>query len=374
MRRSRTAAVFMTLVIGSVMGCRKKEIPIGALTTVSGPYAVNGAFVQHGCELAFSECNAAGGINGHPVKLVLADTKLDDLACTLAAQHLVGQDKVVAVLGPEFSGLAVTGGRVCQRAQIPLVATGASRPEVTQVGDYVFRAGYVDQQQGEAGARFAYETLKARNAACLFKQYFGNPVFKTVAETFAAKFSSLGGKVVSDYFGKDGKDPSHMLGSLLAAKPDLLYLAVDGDDVPALARQARERGFSGPILGVDTWDMPQLFEGGGAAVEGSYFTDSFCPDEPRPAVQEFAKNYRARFGTEPNADAAIAYDAARLVFDSLRRAGSTKGSAVRDALKAADFPGIAGKVKFDDFRNPLKPVLIVQVRSGRFAYVATVGP
>ena len=86
------------------------------------------------------------------------------------------------------------------------------------------------------------------------------------------------------------------------------------------------------------------------------------------------KKFIGRFGVEPDLNAAMAYDASRLLFDSLRRAGSTEGPALRDALKAADFSGVSGRVKFDEARNPLKPVAIIQIRSGKPAYDSTMNP
>jgi len=352
MDRLRIAAVVLPLAASSFTGCgNQKEIRIGGLATVSGPDAANSASSQHGFELAFAECNAAGGIHGRPVKLVVADDKSDDLGCTQAAQQLVAQDKVVAVLGPNLSWLARSGGKICQQAQVPMVATMATDPAVTQVGDYIFRACFTDKQQGEVGAKFAYDSLNARNAACLFMKFFNTPANQATADSFTAQFTSMGGKVATEFFGL-GKDPSQVLDSVLATRPDLLYVAAPDDESAKVARQAREKGYKGPILG----------------------TDHFSAGDSRPEVKEFVKKYIGRFGVEPDARAVLAYDASRLLFDSLNRAGSTAGPAVRDALKAADFAGVSGRVKFDEARNPLKPVTILKVQAGKLAYSSTVNP
>ena len=374
MDRLRIAAVVLPLAASSFTGCgNQKEIRIGGLATVSGPDAANSASSQHGFELAFAECNAAGGIHGRPVKLVVADDKSDDLGCTQAAQQLVAQDKVVAVLGPNLSWLARSGGKICQQAQVPMVATMATDPAVTQVGDYIFRACFTDKQQGEVGAKFAYDSLNARNAACLFMKFFNTPANQATADSFTAQFTSMGGKVATEFFGL-GKDPSQVLDSVLATRPDLLYVAAPDDESAKVARQAREKGYKGPILGTDHLDSPLTVQLGGPAVEGAYFTDHFSAGDSRPEVKEFVKKYIGRFGVEPDARAVLAYDASRLLFDSLNRAGSTAGPAVRDALKAADFAGVSGRVKFDEARNPLKPVTILKVQAGKLAYSSTVNP
>jgi len=373
MHRLRVASVIFSLIVTASIGCAKKEILIGGLVTISGPGGSSDTSSPHGFELAFAECNAAGGIHGRPVKLVVANDRADNLACTQAVQKLIAKDKVVAVLGPAMSWLAQSGARVCQQAKVPMVATTATDPGVTRVGDFVFRACYTDPQQGEVGARFAYDTLKSRNAAAIFGKYFMVTALQSATESFAARFSSLGGKVATDSFG-EGKDPRQVLDNLLAAKPDLLYVAAPGGQSVAIARQAREKGFNGPILGTDNWDTPQFVYFGGPAVEGTYFTNHFCAADTRPEVQAFVRKYVGRFGIEPDATAVMAYDASRLLFDSIGRAGSTRGPALRDALKAADFAGISGRMKFDESRNPLKPVAIIQVQSGKLAYNSTLNP
>ena len=373
MHRLQVAAVVLPLIVSVSVSCGKKEIVIGGLASISGAAADGGVDSLHGFEMAFAERNAAGGIHGRPVKLVLADDRSDNLGCTQAAQKLVAKNKVVAILGPAQSWLAEDGGRICQQAEIPMVATTATDPVVTGVGDFVFRACYTDQRQGEVGASFAYDVLKSRNAASIFGKYFRVTALQSAAESFSARFSSLGGKVATDYYG-DGKDPRQVLAGLLAAKPDLLYVAAPGRQAADIARQAREKGFNGPMLGPDSWDSPQFIELGGPAVEGCYFTNHFCAADTRPEVQDFVKKYVGRFGVAPTAAAAMAYDASRLLFDSITRAGSTNGPALRDAQKAADFPGISGRIKFDASRNPQKPVAIIQVQSGKWAYNSTVNP
>ena len=371
MHPPRMAAVALPLIVCALPGCGKKEIVIGGLATLSGDGAARGTPSQHGYEMAFAECNAAGGIHGRPVKLVMADDKADDLGCTAATLHLVKQDKVVAVLGPNWSWPALSGGRICQQAQVPLVATTATDPAVTQVGDYVFRACYTNKQQGEAGARFAFEKLKARTAACVFVKFFIPTAHQAAAESFSARFTALGGQVATEFFGTNGKDSSHVLDGLLAAKPEVLYASVPDDHAGQIVRQAREKGFKGPILGTDDWDSAQVIAQAGPAMEGNYFTSPFSAGDTRPEVQEFVKKYHGKFGVDPDGYAVMAYDASRLLFDSIRRAGSTEGSVVRDALKTADFPAISGRVKFDDSRNPVLPVVINQVRSGKLAYNST---
>jgi ABC-type branched-subunit amino acid transport system substrate-binding protein len=303
MHQVRIASVVLPLIVSAIVGCGKKEILIGGLAPLSVEGVDAGIATEHGFEMAFAECNAKGGINGHPVKLLFADDRGDRLTTVNVMRRFITQDKVVAVLGPVWSDTAVSGGKICQQAKMPLIAT-----------------------------------------------------------------------LASESFGTSGIDPSTLLDRMLPGKPDLLYLAVWGDAAGSLVKQAREKGYTGPILGTDAWDYQELVKIAGPAVEGSYFTNHFSTGESRPEVQDFVKKYVGRFGVEPDSVAVMAYDASRLLFDSISRAGSTRHDAVRDALKTADFPAISGRVKFDGFRNPVKPVVIVQIQSGKFAYNSTMMP
>jgi branched-chain amino acid transport system substrate-binding protein len=374
MKYVHLTALILSLAVGAAVGCGRKEIVIGGLAPLSVQGVDAGIASEHGFELAFDECNAKGGINGHPVKLRFADDQGDELATVNAIRRFINQDKVVAVLGPVWGGPAVSGGKLCQQAKIPLVATTATSPAVTQVGDYVFRACFTDPSQGKAGATFAHDTLKARNAACIYEKSLSTTGFQAAAEAFADRFTALGGKVATESFGTSGVDPSSLLDRLLPGKPDLLYLAVWGNATVSLARQAREKGYTGPILGTDSWDYPDLLKLAGSAVEGCYFTNHFSTGDSRPEVRDFAKVFHARFGVDPDSCAVMAYDASRLLFDSIRRAGGTNPDAVRAALNAAHFAGVSGPMTFDASRNPVKPVVIVQIQSGKFAYNSTLMP
>jgi branched-chain amino acid transport system substrate-binding protein len=146
-------------------------------------------------------------------------------------------------------------------------------------------------------------------------------------------------------------------------------------DAGLIARQARSLGIDSVLLGADGWDSPKLSEIGGASVEGAYFSNHYSVDDPSPAVRTFVDDYRKAYGAAPDSIAALSYDAARLIADAMRRAGSTEGKRVRDALAAtADFPGVTGRISMDADRNPIKPAVILKIEGGRFRYAATVPP
>ena len=146
-------------------------------------------------------------------------------------------------------------------------------------------------------------------------------------------------------------------------------------DAGLIARQARSLGMRASLLGADGWDSPKLAEIGGPSVEGAYFSNHYSSEDPSPAVRTFIQAYRKAFGADPDSISALSYDAARLIADAMKRAGSTEGKRVRDALAStAGFPGVTGTITMDADRNPVKPAVILKVEGGKFRYAATIRP
>ncbi len=141
-----------------------------------------------------------------------------------------------------------------------------------------------------------------------------------------------------------------------------------------IAKQARELGFKGPLLGGDGWDSPKLMEVGGTAVEGCYFTNHYSQDDTAPMVQNFVKAYQAKYSAVPDALAALGYDATNLMLDAIQRAGSTDGDKIKDAMAKADFKAVTGQVKFDGDRNPVKSAVIIEIKGGKQVFKTTVNP
>jgi branched-chain amino acid transport system substrate-binding protein len=186
----------------------------------------------------------------------------------------------------------------------------------------------------------------------------------------------MGGRVIQESkYGEGDSDFSAQLTAIRPAKPDAIVVPGYYTDAGLIARQARSLGIESVLLGADGWDSPKLTEIGGAAVEGAYFTNHYSVEDPSPAVRAFVGDYRRAYGADPDSIAALSYDAARLIADAMRRAGSAESKRLRDALAATkDFPGVSGKITMDADRNPVKPAVILKVEGGKFRYAATIAP
>jgi branched-chain amino acid transport system substrate-binding protein len=254
-----------------------------------------------------------------------------------------------------------------------MIATASTNPKVTGVGNFIFRACFIDPFQGTVGAAFAFNDLHAKKAACIFD--VGNDYTKGLSEFFKTKFTALGGEVVGFEGHATGtSDFKAQLTKVLASKPDVLYVSDYYSDVAIIAKQARELGFKGPLVGGDGWDSPKLVEIAGTAVEGCFFTNHYSKDDKAPIVQEFVTKYTAKYGSAPDALAALAYDAAYIMLDGISRAGSTDGTAIQAALVKTDLKTVTGQVKFDGDRNPVKSAVIVEIKDGKQVYKTPVAP
>lgn len=375
MKSYAMSAAVAAILAGTFLSCGKtsKEIIIGGVAPVTGEAATFGASTKNGFDLAIEEWNAKGGIDGKQLKLAFADDKGDPAEGATVFTKLIQQDKAVAVLGPVMSKVALAGAPICQAASVPMMSSTATNPKVTEVGDFIFRACFIDPFQGTVGAKFAFEDLKTTKAACIFD--VGNDYTKGLSEFFQAKYKELGGEVVAFEGHATGTtDFKAQLTKIIAAKPEVLYVSDYYNDAALIAKQARELGFKGPMVGGDGWDSPKLTEIGGAAIEGGFFTNHYAADDTRPVVQEFVKKYKGKFGAEPDALAVLAYDGAYLMFDAIKRAGKLDGPSIKTALAAADMAVVSGQVKFDSNRNPVKSAVIVEVKNGKFVYRTTVNP
>jgi branched-chain amino acid transport system substrate-binding protein len=350
-----------------------QEIVIGGVAPLTGEAATFGDSCKGGYDLAVEEWNARGGLLGKRIRLVMADDKGEPADGEKAFTHLVQVEHAVAILGTVQSKVSVVGAPICQAAQVPMIAPTATSLAVTKVGDYIFRACFVDAFQGTIGAKFAYEKLKSRKAACLFDDT--NEYTTTIAESFRTKFTELGGKIVGFESHVPGTlDYREQLNRILASKPDVIYLSDYYWDVSLILRQVRSLGFKGDLVGDDGWDSPQLFERAGAATEGGFYSNHFVDDDPTPAIRAFVQKYKKRFNFPADVLSVLGYDSACMMFEAIQRAGKLDGPAIRDALAATDSSFVTGRVRFDADRNPLKPMVFTVMRGGVVMYHSTVQP
>ncbi|NLI55520.1 ABC transporter substrate-binding protein [bacterium] len=370
-------ALFVGL-IGFTTGCQPKEqevneIKIGGVGPISGDAETFGISTRNGENLAVEEWNAKGGVLGKEIKLIFRDDKGDPAEAVNVWTKLIDQDKVVAIVGTAMSKCSLAAAPICQAKKIPMIAPASTNPMVTDCGDYIFRACFIDPFQGIVGANFAYYDLGVRKAGVIFD--IGNDYTKGLSEFFRDQFINLGGEVVGFESHPTGAtDFKAQLTNLIKTGVELIYIPDYYSDAALIMKQARELGFKGYFLGGDGWDSPDLVKIGGDAVEGGFFTNHFSKDDPRPEVQDFVNKYKEKYGKDPDGFAALAYDAMNIMITAIKNAGSTDGAKIRDALKNISFKAVTGKITFDENRNPVKSVVIIEIKDGQQVYNTTISP
>jgi len=373
----------LLLCAGLPLSCTSKQknaadhdtIAIGFFGDLTGPTFDFGLSAKNGVLMAADEINQAGGINGHQIDIVIEDDKGSPEEAALATGRLINRYKVVAIIGAGASGNSLAAAPKAQTAHVPLIAPSSTNPAVTQAGDYIFRACFIDAFQGEVMAKFAVNTLKAKRAAIMLD--FNSPYSRGLTQFFEFSFAKLGGEiVVKQSYSQGDADYRGQLSAIEAANPDVLYIPGYYGDVAIIAKQARQIGLKMPLLGTDGWDAPELWELGGDALNGSYISNHYSADDPSEKIRNFVHNYRLRYSNlTPDAHAALAYDAVRFLAEAIQRAGTTEGAKLREALaETKNFAGVTGIISMDRDRNAVKPAVVLKLEDLKYIYQATIQP
>jgi branched-chain amino acid transport system substrate-binding protein len=352
-------------------------IKVGVYGDMTGQTASFGQSTKNGIQLAVDEINAAGGVGGKKIVLVIEDDQGQPQQATTVMQKMINQDKVQAVLGEVASTNSLAAAPVAQAAKIPMITPSSTNPKVTEVGDYISRVCFIDPFQGSAMAKFAAKTLNAKTAAILGD--VNSDYSKGLTQFFEEEFTKQGGKVLTkEAYTQNDPDFKAQLTKIRNLNPDVIYVPGYYSQVGIVARQARELGMNQPLLGGDGWDSPELFKLGGAALKNAYITNHYSADNPAPEIQNFVKAYQAKFNVVPDSLAALAYDAAKVLGDAIKRAGGAGDSAkLKDAINATkEFAGVTGKITLDASRNAVKPAVVLEINpaESKFVFKETIYP
>ena len=351
------------------------DIPVGVYASLTGAEATFGQMSRDGILMAFDEINAAGGVNGRKIRPIVYDDEGKSQVVGTVVTRLITDDKVVAVLGEVASSLSLAGGAVCQQYNIPMITPASTNPRVTQAGSMVFRVCFIDPFQGFAVATFARENLKFDKVAILYDQ--GQAYSTGLADDFEKAFKAAGGTITTKqaYTGGD-QDFNAQLTTIRETAPQGIFVPGYYTDVGNIALQTRKLGMTVPLLGGDGWTSSELHKIGGEAIEGSYFSNHYSEEEDRPLVKQFVTKFNERYKVMPDSMAALGYDAALVLADAIKRAGSTDSAALAKAIgETSGLEAVTGKITLDAQRNAQKPAVILQVApGGAFKYVASVAP
>jgi branched-chain amino acid transport system substrate-binding protein len=341
------------------------DVWIGAVLPLTGSAAVWGQNAKMGMDLAVQEINASGGINGTSVVIVYEDSQSDPRMATSALQKLITYDRSQVVIGDIASSSVLAMAPIAEKNRVVLLSPGASNPDISNAGEFIFRNWQSDALEGDVDATFAWETLGWRRVAIL---YIDNAFGTAIQDVFARRLRSLGGEIVSaEGFAQGGSDFRAQLTKLQSISADGLYLPGYPQEVAQLLKQKQELGIRLPALSTQSFDDPQILSTARNAAEGVIFSVPKPPDTSDPVVSRFREAYIAAYQQEPGVCSDSGYDAVRIVAWAIERAGEDGPAIQRQLTQLRDFPGAAGITTFDDHGDVVKPFVFKIVRDGQFA-------
>ncbi|MDD4773953.1 MAG: ABC transporter substrate-binding protein [Eubacteriales bacterium] len=381
MKIARISAMLLCviMILASIPACGDdaNTIKVGLIAPLTGNVAVYGNAVKEATELYTKQFNDAGGVNGKKIKLIIYDDKGDPTEAMNAYNKLVNSDKIVALLGPVTSGPTFGVAQESANLNIPGITGTATHPDVTTYGDNYFRACFEDPFQGGAIAEFASDYLKAQSGAIIYNT--SDSYSTGLKDSIAAKSKELGLNILAtEGYGTDDIDFNAQLTNIIAQNPDVLFIPDYYNNAYLICSQARDAGFEGTFLGVDGTDGVLEIDGADVSVfEGLYFANHYAADDPSEVVQNFITSYKDKYGSTPNALAALGYDAAVILYNAIKAVdtagtvelGATAESyqAIIDAIAATDMECVTGHITFDPNGNPIKDVSIISITNGAYS-------
>ena len=355
-----------------------ETIKIGVVCPISGNSAIAGKYITHGVEVIENELGGKIEIKGkeYDIEFIYMDNEASEEKTTNVFQKLIEEEKVIAIVGPDMSKCALAAGPIAQNAKCPVVATFATNTAVTEVGDYIFRACFIDPFQGQMAAQYIWDS-GYKTTAIMFNN--ADAYATGLTDAFKEVYTSLGGTVVAveEYSGSDVKDYNVQLTKLAAADPECVFFPNLLGELGLQIQQARGVGITCPIVCGESADTPEVGEVAGPAVKDVAYVSAFSAESTAPVAVEFVEKYTALHnGESPNSNAELAYEATQMVLYALQNADSLTRESVRNAL--ANINGLelpSGAMTMGDDRNPIKGGVVMQYDAdGVSHFVSSVNP
>lgn len=309
-------------------------IKIGNAVALTGDNSTWGQAEKNALEMEIEKINAQGGVLGKKLQLVAYDTRADATEGVNVSKRLIS-DKVVGIIGPGQSGVAIAMTSVTEPSKVPFIATSATNPKVTvddktnKVRKYAFRTCFIDPFQGTVAASFFAKELNAKTAAIVYD--VGSDYSAWLGKYFTAEFEKQGGKVVANEAFRSGElDYRAILGKIKGTNPEVIFIPTMQKEAALVMKQAADLGIKAKFVGGDGWGGPDLITLGGSAVEGSYFVNLASMDDPD--IQNFIKEYQTKYKADPiMPNPVMAIDALYALIDAMNKTNSTDPAIIAEA-------------------------------------------
>jgi branched-chain amino acid transport system substrate-binding protein len=370
-KKSWVLVLALCLAVGLAGGAMAADtIKIGFHAPLTGFAASDGKSSTEGAKLAVKQINAAGGVLGKKLELIIYDDQAKPAQAIPIANKLIGQDKVVVGISGSYSGATRSAAGVFQEAKIPYISAYAIHPDITRAGEYVFRTSFLGQVQGRAGAKLIGDMMGKKKVVLITLQ---NDFGKSLAAGFKEKAAAYGIKIVGEYtYSIKDRQFGSIVAKVKADKPGAIYASGYYFTAGPLVSQLRAAGVKCPIIGQEGYDSQKFIEIAGPAAEGVIITTSLDRDSKVPETADFIAAFEKQAGFKSDMVAASGHTAVKVAADAIKRAGSTEPAKVLAALKKTNLKASTGQIKFNNLGEIIKAVQIQVVKDGNWHHYAVI--
>lgn len=370
----RYGLVLFLLLAFTITACKQEAqiYRIGAELPLSGSMEAYGRNVKNGLMLALDEINAAGGIKrrgdreGRKIDIVFEDDGTDEKKAIDKTNSLI-KAKMPLIIGGVTSSIALAIAPICEKEKVVLLSPTASSPKLSGAGQYIFRNYPSDSLEGRVMAEYTVRRMNVRTVAIF---YVNNEYGQGLMNVFKERFTGLGGQIGMEHpYDVGATDFAAAVKQLKAKPPDAIYVIGYYAEIAAILKEIRKQKIESKIISVEGLVQPMVLETAGDVVEGVVYPQPhYNADSTDPMIQKFVKDYRAKFNTKPDIDAAFAYDALRIVAKAIEQSANYPAD-LRERIADVSMRGIIGDISFDSKGDvDIRPE-IFQIKGGKFVPV-----
>ena len=364
-KRLATLALAGAMTLTPFAASAGGTVKVGLSVPLTGDWAEYGDFIKKSVEMVFARANRMGGVRGKQIEVEVADSRGDPKESVLIAEKFVADPEILVEIGDFSSSSCMAAAPIYEKANMSQVSPTSSHPDFTKKGKNMFRVGATQASEGPFSSKWAIEDLGAKTVATI---YINNDWGVAANKFFVEAAKKMGAKVVAEEaFITGERDFSSILTKIKKANPDLLYLPTFYADASSIMTQARRMRYKPKVLSTGSLYSPELIKLGGKAVEGLLSNAVYFPNDPRPAAQEFTRDFRSVYGKDPSTFAALGYDAANLVVAAMHMAGTEDRAAIRVALESLKgFVGVTGPFDYSTSHDTEKEFARIMIKDGKW--------
>jgi len=346
------------------------SIRIGFNAPLTGFAAADGNSALLGAELAVEQVNAAGGIGGKSLELVVYDDQASPKESAPLAVKLVTQDKVVAGISGSYSGATRAAATIYQENGVPYISAYAVHPDITRAGPFVFRTSFVGEVQGRAGAQLIGEMMGHKRVVMIT---LNNDFGKSLANGFKEKATDFGIEIINEYeYSIKDREFGAIVSKVNSDNPEAIYASGYFFTAGPLVRQLRAAGIDAPVIGQEGYDSQKFIEIAGPDAEGVIITTSLDRDSDVTITQDFISGFEAKAGYPSDMVAASAHTAVLVMADAMARALDDSSGALRNAIANANVAASTGQISFNALGEVEKDVQVQIVKDGNWHHYAVI--